>query len=185
MQYIVTYTSPCKKKPPSHHQRTCCNMTTDARHTTPVVLTTNNHKDIQIKNSSQEHWKEKAKRHSRWVEAAKDIAETLAKYPEIDSNFFNSLSTRTIEHMFDAETQIPTCRCTDEGSTMIGITPVETKNGKYQLRIICWLCTRTGKQQLNWDTLGAQEVISIFTSYFYSESDVVQKRFHDSWDNKP
>ena len=114
-------------------------------------------------------WKAKARKHKKWVEAGKDIAQTLNKYLSLDSEpFYICYKGERPEVFFDNECA-PKCNCKDDGDIQVGITPCEMSNGEYQLRIICWLCLEKGTRALKWDKVGEDQVIRIFANHFLRE----------------
>ena len=114
-------------------------------------------------------WKAKVEAYRNWVEAGKDIAQTLSKYLNMGSSpFYVYYVGKRLELVFDNECA-PKCNCKDDGDIQVGITPCEMSNGEYQLRIICWLCLEKGTRALKWDTVGEHQVIRIFANHFLRE----------------
>ena len=114
-------------------------------------------------------WKAKARKHKKWVEAGKDIAETLNKYLGLDTEPVHiCYKGERLKVFFDDECA-PKCNCKDDGDTQVEIAPCQMKNGEYQLRIVCSLCLGKGKRCLKWDTVGRESVIRIFANYFLRE----------------
>ena len=115
-------------------------------------------------------WKAKARKHKKWVEAGKDIAQTLSKYPCLGSEPFKMFyaGEEILERVFGKECN-PKCNCRNEGDRYTTIIPHEMSNGEYQLRIICWLCLEKGTRALKWDEVGEDQVIRIFANYFLRE----------------
>ena len=116
------------------------------------------------------NWKAKAAEHEKWIQAAQEIAPLLEKHEiSLQTPFFSFKwhDTKTQFTLF-TENCYPKCACRDDGDRMFGIAPFKMKNGKYQLRLGCFLCLKVGPQSLKWDdlTLGKERVIAIFANYF-------------------
>ena len=114
-------------------------------------------------------WKAKAREHKKWVDAGKDIAQTLNKYPCVGGEPLRiHLKGRSLEKCFDDECA-PKCNCTNDRDRYTEVTPCRMSNGEYQLRIICWFCLEKGTRALKWDKVGEDQVIRIFANYFHRE----------------
>ena len=112
------------------------------------------------------NWREKQAKHEQWIEAGRDIAQTLKKYPNIEERPFRIWHAYTLETMYKDTPKLPSCNCRDEGDRMIGIVPLRKSNDVFQLKTICWLCWEKASQQLKWDDIGESDVIKIFSHYF-------------------
>ena len=110
-------------------------------------------------NRNKEHWKQKKRRHDRWIQSAKeankvlDLPNTLDKKPTI---------------LFSNPHQFPTCKCKDDSDRMLFYQVDETENG-YRIHIICVLCLQKGKQQIAWDPIGEEIVTCILSRHFYAQ----------------
>ena len=107
--------------------------------------------------NGQEHWKEKKRRHDRWIQNAKtankviDVPHTPDKDP-----------TR----LFSNPHQFPTCTCKDDGDRCLFYEVNET--GKtYRIYIVCVLCLQKGNIQVAWDPIGEEIITFIFSRHFY------------------
>ena len=114
-------------------------------------------------------WKRKSREHKKWVEAGREIADTLRKYPGVGPEPLGVYPNGSILEMRFDDQCCPCCDCDDDGDRVTGVIPYEMSNGEYQLRIICWFCLEKGKQALKWDKVGEDQVIRIFANYFLRE----------------
>ena len=110
-------------------------------------------------------WKAKARKHKKWVEVGRDIAQALSKYPNVGSLPFHVYYSGEMLELVFGDECFPKCNCKDDGDRLTAVTPHEMSNGEYQLRIICWVCTEMGKRAVKWDTVGEAEVIPFLNNY--------------------
>ena len=105
----------------------------------------------------KEHWKQKKRRHDRWIAKAKaankvlDAPNTTDKDPAV---------------LFSNPHQFPTCECQDDGNRILFYQVEESKKG-YHIHILCVLCLKKGSQIVAWDPIGEEIVTYLFSRYFH------------------
>ena len=119
-----------------------------------------------------EHFREKQKRHETWIQAAKDLATVCQKHGI--THVYSDISTPVIKALFPE--RLPSCNCTDDGDQALGILPKALKNGRYQLRTLCYFCLLESTQNLRWDPIGKESVIFIFTNHFIQNPERITQK---------
>ena len=105
----------------------------------------------------KENWKQKKRRHDRWIQNAKASNQVL--------DFPNTLDKGPTT-LFSNPNQFPTCECKDDGDRMLFYEIDKNRNG-YYLHIICILCLKRGNSPIAWDPVGEELVTYLFSRHFH------------------
>ena len=106
---------------------------------------------------NKEHWKQKKRRHDRWIAKAKAANKVLDAPNRTDKD---------PAVLFSNPHQFPTCECQDDGERILFYQVEESKKG-YHIHILCVLCLQKGSQIVAWDPIDEEIVTFLFSRYFH------------------